>query len=243
MLIDLDDTLYRVEEMPVMVRANIQKYMMAKLDIPQEGVEETTQELYVKYGTTMAGLAALGYKIDFDDFHTDVHGTLEYKHMLKPDPALHQLLQSIPLPKYIFTNADIKHTDICLDILGIRDCFQGIVCFESLNQAAAERGITGPSHPVLCKPDRRAFRLALDMVGATAEETVFLDDSTRNVESAHECGIYSVLVGRKEHHAGADLTIPTIHELPAAMPELFATGQNENELEAEMAVPIAVAAS
>jgi hypothetical protein len=31
---------------------------------------------------------------------------------------------SIDLPKYILTNADQKHAEMCLDRLGIRDCFK-----------------------------------------------------------------------------------------------------------------------
>jgi hypothetical protein len=67
MLLDLDDTLYRVEGIATVVRTNIQRmqlmanisdvcvledsmlpagYMVDKLDIPPEGVEETTAELY-----------------------------------------------------------------------------------------------------------------------------------------------------------------------------------------------------
>ncbi len=53
-----------------------------------------------------------------------MHGSLDYKKLLKPDPELRELLFSIDVPKYILTNADIKHTEICLDILGIADCFQ-----------------------------------------------------------------------------------------------------------------------
>jgi hypothetical protein len=53
-----------------------------------------------------------------------VHAPLDYASLLKPDPELRELLCSIDVPKYIFTNADAKHMDVCLGILGIRDCFQ-----------------------------------------------------------------------------------------------------------------------
>ncbi len=69
-------------------------------------------------------MQARGYEIDFDDWHADVHGTLPYKELLPRDPALRRMLQSIPLPKHIFTNADTRHADICLERMGIADCFQ-----------------------------------------------------------------------------------------------------------------------
>ena len=39
-----------------------------------------------------------------------------------------------------------------------------------------------------CKPDPRAFRAALDRMGATAAETVFVDDLAENVEAARALG-------------------------------------------------------
>lgn len=39
-----------------------------------------------------------------------------------------------------------------------------------------------------CKPDPRAFKAALDRMGATAAETVFVDDLAENVEAARALG-------------------------------------------------------
>lgn len=61
-------------------------------------------------------------------------------HPLQPDPALRALLDSIPLPKHIFTNADRRHAERCLSLLGIRDCFDSVICFEDVMEAAAEVG-------------------------------------------------------------------------------------------------------
>lgn len=65
-----------------------------------------------------------GYAIDFDDWHAEVHGTLPYSRLLKRDDNMRKFLQSIPLPKYIFTNADRKHADTCLAIMGVADLFE-----------------------------------------------------------------------------------------------------------------------
>ena len=69
-------------------------------------------------------MQANGYQIDFDDWHAAVHGTLPYERMLHEDKPLRKLLQSIDLPKYVFTNADCKHAETCLRLLGIADLFQ-----------------------------------------------------------------------------------------------------------------------
>ena len=77
---------------------------------------------------------ANGYQIDFDDWHAAVHGTLPYERMLHEDKAMRELLQSIDLPKYVFTNADTKHAEICLRLLGIADLFQ-VIIFSSPEEA------------------------------------------------------------------------------------------------------------
>ncbi|KAG9159371.1 hypothetical protein Leryth_010926 [Lithospermum erythrorhizon] len=61
---------------------------------------------------------AIGYDFDYDDYHSFVHGRLPYDN-LKPDP--------------IFTNADKVHASVALNRLGLEGCFEGIICFETLN--------------------------------------------------------------------------------------------------------------
>ncbi len=46
----------------------------------------------------------------------------------------------------------------------------------------------------LQKPDPRIYELALNTLGAKAEETVFLDDIGRNLKSAHALGIHTIKV-------------------------------------------------
>lgn len=65
-----------------------------------------------------------GYQIDYEDWHHDVHGALPYHNLIHKDPELRQILKSLPYPKLIFTNADIKHAETVLRILGIGDLFE-----------------------------------------------------------------------------------------------------------------------
>ncbi|KAE8725091.1 hypothetical protein F3Y22_tig00009009pilonHSYRG00024 [Hibiscus syriacus] len=80
----------------------------------------------------MAGLRAVVYDFDYDEYHSYVHGRLPYDN-LKPDPQLRSLLMNLPLRKIIFTNADKVHAAKALSKLGFEDCFEGIICFETLN--------------------------------------------------------------------------------------------------------------
>lgn len=72
-------------------------------------------------------MQASGHNIDFDHWHREVHGSLPYDECLASDIALRELLCSVELPRFVFTNADEKHASICLDRLGIADCFQ-VMC-------------------------------------------------------------------------------------------------------------------
>mmetsp|Transcript_33467 Transcript_33467/g.85503 ORF Transcript_33467/g.85503 Transcript_33467/m.85503 type:complete len:251 (+) Transcript_33467:180-932(+) len=222
MLIDLDDTLYQVPSMPAEVLQRIQGYMREKLRVPEERVKDECLHLYLSHGTTLAGLVAQGHDIDYDDWHANVHHQLPYQACLQPDPALRELLDSIPLSKWIFTNADHKHAEICLNLLGLQDCFQGIISFESIMRDAAKKGMLQKDRkaPVICKPSHKAFDLALEEIGATPCSTIFLDDSVRNVTSAQELGLEAVLVKHGEGHWSGP-TIPDMQHLKALMPCLW----------------------
>ncbi|XP_014493596.1 uncharacterized protein LOC106755887 [Vigna radiata var. radiata] len=89
--------------------------------------------MYKTYGTAMAGLKAIGYDFEFDEYNSFVHGRLPYNVLLKPDPVLRGILQSLPIRKIIFTNADSNHAISALKILGLDDCFERIISFDTLN--------------------------------------------------------------------------------------------------------------
>ncbi|TYI87554.1 hypothetical protein E1A91_D04G142800v1 [Gossypium mustelinum] len=133
LLFDLDDTLYPLSSgISKECGKNIKDYMVEKLGIEKDKIVELSNLLYKNYGTTMAGLRAIGYDFDYDEYHSYVHGRLPYEN-LKPDPQLRSLLLTLPLRKIIFTNADKVHAAKALIKLGLEDCFQGIICFETLN--------------------------------------------------------------------------------------------------------------
>ncbi|KAL3826013.1 hypothetical protein ACJIZ3_022042 [Penstemon smallii] len=133
LLFDLDDTLYPLSSgLSESVLENIQDYMIEKLGVEESKIPDLCNLLYKNYGTTMSGLRAIGYDFDYDEYHSFVHGRLPYEN-LKPDPVLRSLLLSLPIRKVIFTNADKVHAIKALSRLGLEDCFEGIICFETLN--------------------------------------------------------------------------------------------------------------
>ncbi|KAG4393403.1 hypothetical protein GLYMA_03G073758v4 [Glycine max] len=133
LLFDLDDTLYPLNSgLANAIDKNIKDYMVEKLGAEPSKTGELVNLLYSNYGTTIAGLRAIGYDIDYEEYYSFVHGKLPYEN-LKPDPVLRNLLLSLPYRKLIFTNSDKVHTIKALERLGLEDCFEGMICFETLN--------------------------------------------------------------------------------------------------------------
>jgi len=247
LLFDLDDTLYPLSAgINLACRRNIQDYMRDHLQIEGSQIADVCLELYKEYGTTMAGLKALSYKFDNDEFHANVHGRLPYDN-LRPDPVLRTLLLSIPQRKIIFTNSDKVHAEKVLRRLGLQDCFEGVICFETLNPPAMASidlcksqedamvlfgepssdlddlyGSDGrPKSPILCKPTIESMEAAIQIANVDPNKTIFFDDSTRNIASGKAAGFHTVIVGRSTLVPGADHALESIHNIKEAFPEIW----------------------
>jgi len=226
LLVDLDGTLYRSAKLFDDVRKNINAYIIDALGVKAEEANDVSGRLYREYGLTVVGLMSEDFGVELDDWHKAVHGTLDYKALLPPNPELRDLLQSLPMPKDIFTNADRIHAGVCLDHIGIKDCFEDIISFDCIVDQARAMAPPGASKKdlmagVFCKPDLRSFEYALKRVGAEAATTMFLDDSVANIKAAKAAGLQTVLVGRKDLCEGADFAIENFLQLREAAPHLW----------------------
>lgn len=239
LLFDVDDTLYPLSSgLSEQCSKNIIEYMTNKLGMEGTDVPDLNLQLYKDYGTTMAGLRALGYDFDYDDYHSFVHGRLPYE-ILKPDPVLRKLLHSLPIRKVIFSNANEAHVGKVLACLGLEDCFDGIICFETLNPAdgtniadatksstvvtigSSEDSSELPKSPVVCKPNEDAFEQACALAEIDPKRTLFFDDSIRNLQTANRVGFHTMLVGSSHRPKGVDYAVESIHNIREALPVLW----------------------
>ncbi|KAG2697886.1 hypothetical protein I3760_07G126000 [Carya illinoinensis] len=246
LLFDMDDTLYPMSSgINLACRKNIEGFMLQHLHMEETEVPRLCFDLYKEYGTTMAGLKALGYEFDNDEFHAYVHGRLPYD-VLKPDPTLRNLLLSMPQRKLIFTNADKAHAAQVLSRLGLEDCFEGIICFETLNPplepvsncmdmpdgddaeitAGAEANVPDCANlssysRVLCKPSVEAIEAAIQIANIDPKKTIFFDDSARNILSGKAAGLHTVIVGSSTLVPGADHALTSIHNIKEALPKIW----------------------
>ncbi|KAL9259537.1 hypothetical protein AKJ16_DCAP02794 [Drosera capensis] len=228
LLFDLDDTLYPMSSgINLACRKNIEEYMLHQLHIEETEIPRMCLELYKEHGTTMAGLKALGYDFDNDEYHEFVHGRLPYE-ALKPDPVLRNLLLSMPQRKIIFTNSDEAHVAQVLSRLGLEDCFEGVICFETLNPPpqpgqtfSDDKTMDEPSSRILCKPSLQAIEAAIQIADVDPARTIFFDDSVRNIGSGKAAGLHTVIVGSSVLVPGADYALSSIHNIREALPEIW----------------------
>uniref|UniRef100_A0A0D3ECS8 Uncharacterized protein n=1 Tax=Brassica oleracea var. oleracea TaxID=109376 RepID=A0A0D3ECS8_BRAOL len=226
LLFDIDDTLYPFSSgLSALVTNNIQEYMIQKLGIEEDKVQELCLELYKIYGTTMAGLKAVGYDFDYDDFHRFVHGRLPYT-TLKPDPILRNIILSLPFRKVVFTNADKAHAAMIIARLGLEGCFETIISFETLNpntKTESPVAATGTRaiFDICSKPFEVAFEHVFKMTNINPHKTLFFDDSIRNIQTGKRVGLHTVWVGTSQKDEGVDIALEHIHNIREALPELW----------------------
>lgn len=209
---DLDDTLYpNTNGLWEAIRLRMTDYLLDPLGFDPGEIQELRQTYYETYGTTLRGLQQ-HHEVNEDDYLAYVHD-LPLEQYISPDPQLRSLLESLTQKKWIFTNADADHARRVLQVLGIEDCFSGIIDVRALG--------------FLCKPDRQAYVRALELAGETnPEKCVLLDDSIRNLIPAHQAGFTTVLVGSQQHHQAADYSIENLKDLPQVFNQLWAGRSN-----------------
>ncbi|KAB2599613.1 hypothetical protein D8674_009884 [Pyrus ussuriensis x Pyrus communis] len=219
-IFDLDDTLYSSNlGLGEACKKNIDDFLVEKCGFPVSKASSLRVELFKKYGSSLAGLRALGYDIDADDYHGVVHGRLPYDR-IKPDPQLRNLLRSIAQRKIIFTNSDRKHAVKVLERLGVVECFDQIICFETMNPNLPSS--TRPDEfPVVLKPSIEAMEIALRAADVDPRRTLFLDDNVRNVAAGKTVGLRTVLVGKTVKSKEADYLLENVNNMAQVITEVW----------------------
>jgi pyrimidine 5'-nucleotidase len=204
---DLDSTLYPESNgLWAAIRTRIDQYMYERMGFSWDEIPRIRSHFLSNHGTTLKGLQ-IHYKVDAADYLHYVHD-LPLHNYLSPDPILRELLLSIPGRRWVFTNSDASHANRVMDILGIQDCFEGLIDILTMDP--------------LCKPEEEAYKFALKHVG-TNEPTscAILDDSINNLVPAKSLGIFTVLVGENGSHPCVDRSLENIHDLRIQVPEFW----------------------
>jgi putative hydrolase of the HAD superfamily len=200
---DLDETLYpRQSGVWDAIADRIDSYMLENLKFNPDEILPVRSKLFKKYGTTLKGLQAV-CDIDKYEYLHYVHD-IPIKNLLKPNPALREVLLRYPQRKVIFTNADHPHAERVINALGLDGCFDQVIDIHDI-----------APH---CKPELEAFQIALAKTGnPPPEECVLLDDKLTNLTAARQLGMYTVLVGENGAHKDCDAAIEFVEDLPQVL--------------------------
>ena len=205
MLIDLDGCLI-TPKLTRSVPSKIAQYAVKYLGYDVGSASMKCREEYRKNGTNLEGFVRHGHVVDPEHYHTFIHASLPYTHHLNDQANVRRILDALPADKYIFTNADKKHTLRCLELTGLSDCFKGIIDFEKLQEM-----YDGPF--IACKPKTASIEIALKYAEADALTTLFFDDQPRNVHMAMDNGVRSVLVGDDDPTCAYYEHVPSLENL------------------------------
>ena len=194
-LFDLDNTLY-TEKCGIfdVIDQRMNDWLISRLKVPSEQVNEFRHKYFVKYGTTLRGLM-LHHEVDPQDFLRYVHDVPVHE-FLSADLELRRTLSAICSRKVVFTNSDLRHANRILTALGVRDLFESIFDIEAMR--------------FIPKPNIEAYEAVLKFLALQPERCLLIDDMERNLEPARRLGMSTLLIGdgspvNDEHHVIANI--------------------------------------
>jgi putative hydrolase of the HAD superfamily len=195
-LFDLDDTLYpRSSGVMTAISDRITDYLIERVGVPASEAHAKRAYFRGTYGTALRGLVEEGFPLDMDDYFDFVHDVpLD---TIKPSAALRARLLALPARRAVLTNSNIEHAERVLAHMNLRNCFERVVDIRALDYVN--------------KPDPESYRRTLMMLGASAGETIFVEDNTHNTGPAKAMGMTTIVIDHPLD-ADADYAVPTLDD-------------------------------
>lgn len=175
---DLDNTLYPAPALYDAIGERMNAYIARIVGVDAEEALELRERYFHRYGATAVGLAK-HHDIDPSDFAAYVHD-VDYS-VLTPDPELAALIGALPGRKLIHTNGGGGHGQRALAALGLAGMFGAVFDLEAAGWAP--------------KPQLAAYARLIEAHAVTPSRALFIEDTLRNLEPAHELGFTTALVG------------------------------------------------
>ena len=187
-IFDLDNTLYP-RELTIwhMVDNRIEMYVMQRLGVDAESARRVRMDYLADYGSTLQGLVR-HYGVQPEEYLEYVHD-VPASELVPPRPELGAMLDGLPGKCVVFTNGSWDYAHRVLMALGVADRMEKIFGIEFMEYIA--------------KPSPYPYKKLLRDMGTVAENSLFCDDSRRNLLPAHEMGIFTVQVGESAEPQGA----------------------------------------
>ena len=178
-IFDLDNTLYPPDAgLYPQLTVRVLSWMRDHLHLSDEQIRALQERYLDQHGATLAGLVR-EYDVDAADFLDFVH-RIDYSGVV-PNPALASAIATLSGQRLIHTNGSATHARNVLVRLGVSEnLFAGIFDLADAGYVA--------------KPERPAFDALVSRFGLEPSSCCFIEDSLRNLETAHAMGMTTLLV-------------------------------------------------
>jgi putative hydrolase of the HAD superfamily len=201
---DLDNTLYpATSALYDVVGERMTAHIMRAVGIDADRALFLREAYLHSHGATVIGLAE-AHGVDARAFLADVHD-VDYTQLLTPDPELNDLIARLAGPKIVFTNGGGGHALNALRALGLEGHFDAVYDIEAVGLAP--------------KPTQRAYERLIAAAGIEPANSVFVEDTLRNLEPAHALGFTTVLVGAVHPGAHVNYVDYWAHDLKSFLGE------------------------
>jgi putative hydrolase of the HAD superfamily len=179
-IFDLDNTLYP-RELPIwhMVDERIEQYVMQRLGVDAESARRARMDYLAEYGSTLQGLVR-HHGVRHDEYLEYIHD-VPASELVPKNPRLGKMLDELPGKCVVFTNGSREYALRVLSALGVTDRMEEVFGIEFMEYIA--------------KPSPYPYEKLLRAMNAVAKNSLFCDDSRRNLLPAYEMGIFTVQVG------------------------------------------------
>ena len=193
-IFDLDNTLYP-RELPIwtMVDERIEQYVMRRLGVDAESAKRVRMDYLADYGSTLQGLVR-HHGVKHDEYLEYIHD-VPASELVPKNPRLGKMLDELPGKCVVFTNGSREYALRVLAALGVADRMDEVFGIEFMEYIA--------------KPSPYPYEKLLRVMNAVAKNSLFCDDSLRNLLPAYEMGIFTVQVGESQYsHRALLLKMP-----------------------------------
>lgn len=175
---DLDNTLYPASDLYDEIGVRMTHYIARALRVDEAEALRLREHSFHEYGATIVGLVR-HHDVDARDFLRDVH-TADHS-VLTADDELHALIARLPGRRIIYTNGGGGHAERVLESLGLAPLFDTVFDIEA--------GELAP------KPQRESYEKLVSVCAIDPRNSVFVEDTLRNLQPAHAIGFTTALVG------------------------------------------------
>lgn len=209
-LFDLDNTLHdaRVHIFPH-INQGMTRYIETHLALSTDAADALRREYWLRYGATLLGLIR-HHRTDPRHFLWHTHQFPALERMVVSEAGLLHALRRLPGRRIVFSNAPLHYAEAVLEILGLEGFFDALYTIERIDFRP--------------KPSIAGFRALLAAERLDPRECIMVEDTARNLRTAKQLGMKTVLVARDVRiPAYVDLRITAIRELVRRFPRLLAS--------------------